>query len=79
MEKTADCDTEELEFATLTNSAPTVVSRVSGMVVRSVVELTNVVGNASPFTWMRDELVKPLPVAVIITAGEPASALFGMI
>ena len=66
-------------LATLMESAPDVVSRFSGMVVRRVVELTTVVGSDSPLTLTTDVLVKPLPVAVIATAGEPTRALFGTI
>ena len=66
-------------LATWMESALDVVSRLSGMVVRRVVELTKVVGSASPFTLKTDVLVKPLPVAVTATAGEPTRALFGTI
>jgi len=49
------------------------------MVVRRVVELTKVVGRYSPLTTTTDVLLKPLPVTVIATAGEPTRALFGTI
>src|SRR5947209_6296484 len=67
-------------------SAPDVVSRFSGMVVRRVVELTKVAGSDSPLSFLgasctktTDALVKPLPVTVTATAGEPTRALFGTI
>jgi hypothetical protein len=56
-----------------------VVSRLSGIRVRSVIESTNVVGSDSPFTRIIDVPLKPDPLTVIGMAPDPTGALFGPI
>jgi hypothetical protein len=64
---------------TVTEAVPGAVTSVAGIAAVREVEVPKVVGRSEPFHRTVEPETKPLPVTVRVNAGEPATALVGLI